>query len=327
VRLVPSAASTPLVSFCVVGTDGAEDLRACLDAIALEQRLLERPTEVLVLDNASADGSARIAAEHPVGARVIALTRREGKAANDSRLLDEARGRYALLLGAGTELRAGATKGLLDAMERDPEAACAGAAVLAPDGTPRPSAWRFPSLGTTLAQALLLHRSLVVQSGSAGRGTRKVDWCQSACLMVRVQASATIGHLDPEYFVFGDEVDLQRRLRDAGWHTLFVPGAICVRHERQIAGEDARQRVVELHRNQDRYLVAHHGPLIAWCCRPVAALPYLLRAVAATVLPGHSVRRYWWHVKATLAPRRGEGVREAAEQYNAQLEQPASGTA
>lgn len=341
-----SAVATPLVTFCVVGTNGATELRACLDAVALEQRLLERPTEVLVLDNASTDGSAELARGHPVGARVIALRRREGKAANDSRLLDEARGRYALLLGAGTELRAGATKELLDAMERDPEAACAGAAVLRPDGAQQPSAWRFPGFGTVLAQALLLHRSLVVQSGTAGRGTRherrgdeagpadvrargtrKVDWCQSACLLVRVQASATIGHLDPEYFVFGDEVDLQRRLRDAGWHTLFVPAAQCVRHERPVEGDDVRKRIVELHRNQDRYLVAHHGPLIAWCCRPVAAAPYLLRAVAATVLPRHSVRRYWWHATAALAPRRGEGLREAAERFNAELEQPAGGTA
>lgn len=326
-RLVSSAVVTPLVTFCVVGTNGAEELRSCLDAIALEQRFLERPTEVLVLDNASTDDSVRVAREHPVGARVIALRRREGKAANDSRLLDEARGRYALLLGAGTQLRAGATKSLVDALERDPEAACAGAAVLRPDGAQQPSAWRFPGFGTVLAQALLLHRSLVVQSGPAGRGTRKVDWCQSACLLVRVDASATIGHLDPEYFVFGDEVDLQRRLRDAGWHTLFVPAAQCVRREREAEGDDARERIVELHRNQDRYLVAHHGPFVAWCCRPVAAAPYLLRAIAATVLPGHSVRRYLWHVRATLAPRRGEGIREAAERFNAELERPAGGTA
>ncbi len=322
-----SAAPTPLVSFCVVGTDAADELRACLDAVELEARLLERPTEVLVLDNASTDDSARVAREHPAGARVIALPRREGKAANDSRLLDEARGRYALLLGAATELRPGATKGLLDAMERDADAACAGAAMVGPDGRSLPSAWRFPTFGTTLAQALLLHRSLVVQSGSAGRGTRRVDWCQSACLMVRVGASATIGHLDPEYFVFGDEVDLQRRLRDAGWHTLYVPSAVCVRHDRDVAGPDARRRIVELHRNQDRYLVAHHGPLVAWCCRPFAALPYALRALAAIVLPGHSVRRYGWHVRAALSPRRGEGVREATEAFNARLERSAAGPA
>lgn len=322
---VPSAVSTgsqtPLVTFCVVGTNGEPFLPACLDAIALEQRLLDRPTEVLVLDNASTDDSVRIAREHPVGATVIALDRREGKAANDSRLLDEARGRYALLLNEDSELRAGATKELLDALERDPKAACAGAALLRPDGQEQPSAWRFPSFGTTLAQALLLHGRLVVQSGRGGRAgntTRKVDWCQSACLMVRVSASATIGHLDPDYFVYGDEVDLQRRLADAGWHTLHVPAARCVHHEGLSTGSSAKRRIVELHRNQERYLVAHHGPAYARLCRPLAAFPYLLRALAAIVLPGHSPRRYWWHVVAALNPHHGEGIREAAEAFNAE---------
>lgn len=317
---MPSVESTPLVTFCVVGTNGAAFLPACLDAIALEQRLLERPTEVLVLDNASTDDSVRIAREHPVGARVIALDRREGKAANDSLLLDEARGRYALLLNEDSELRAGATKELVDALERDPKAACAGAALLRPDGVEQPSAWRFPGFGTTVAQALLLHKALVVQSGPGA--TRRVDWCQSACLLVRVSASATIGHLDPEYFVYGDEVDLQRRLADAGWHTLHVPAARCVHHEGLSTGSSAQRRIVELHRNQERYLVAHHGAFVAWCCRPFAAAPYLLRAIAAIVLPGHSPRRYWWHVEATLRPHHGEGIREAADAFNAALEQP-----
>lgn len=315
---VSPGSSTPLISFCVVGTNGAKFLPACLDAIEREQRLLDRATEVLVLDNASTDDSVRIAREHPVGARVIALERREGKAANDSRLLDEALGRYALLLNEDSELRGGAVKELLDALERDPQAACAGATLLRPDGREQPSAWRFPTFSTILAQALLLHRRFVVQSGPGA--TRKVDWCQSACLMVRVRASATIGHLDPEYFVYGDEVDLQRRLADAGWHTLHVPAARCVHHEGLSTGGGARRRIVELHRNHERYLVAHHGPGYARLCRPLVAFPYLLRTLAALVLPGHAPRRYWWHVQAALLPRRGEGIREAAEAFNATRE-------
>ena len=311
-----ASSDSPVVSFCVVGTDGAATLPACLDAIAREQRLLELPTEVLVLDNASTDESVAIARAHPVGAEVIALERRQGKAANDSLLLDTARGRYALLLNEDSELRPGATKELLDALERDPRAACAGAALLRPDGVEQPSAWRFPGFATTLAQALLLHRPLVVQSGPGP--TRAVDWCQSACLLVRVAASATIGHLDPEYFVYGDEVDLQRRLADNGWHSLHVPAARCVHHEGLSTGAGARRRIVELHRNQERYLVTHRGPLVAWACRPLAAWPYLLRAAAALVLPGHSARRYWWHVRAILAPGSGEGIREAAEAFNAE---------
>lgn len=319
---VAPGSHTPLISFCVVGTNGAELLAACLDAIEREQRLLDRPTEVLVLDNASTDDSVRIARDHPVGARVIALERREGKAANDSRLLDEAHGRYALLLNEDSELRAGAAKELLDALERDPQAACAGAALLRPDGREQPSAWRFPTFSTALAQALLLHKRLVVQSGPGA--TRRVDWCQSACLLVRVQASAMIGHLDPEYFVYGDEVDLQRRLADAGWHTLHVPAARCVHHEGLSTGDGAKRRIVEFHRNHERYLVTHHGPTYARLCRPLAAFPYGLRALAAVVLPGHSPRRYWWHVRAALLPRHGEGIREAAEAFNAHREPQAA---
>jgi hypothetical protein len=66
---------------------------------------------------------------------------------------------------------------------------------------------------------------------------------------------------------------------------------------------------------------------VAWCCRPFAALPSGLRALAAIVLPGHSVRRYGWHVRAALSPRRGEGVREATEAFNARLERSAAGPA
>lgn len=314
----PLGSSTPLISFCVVGTNGAEFLPACLDAIERERRLLDRPTEVLVLDNASTDDSVRIARDHPVGARVIALDRREGKAANDSRLLDEAHGRYALLLNEDSELRSGATKELLDAMERDPRTGCAGATLLRPDGREQPSAWRFPTFSTILARALLVHRWFVVQSGPGA--TRRVDWCQSACLLVRVQASAMIGHLDPEYFVYGDEVDLQRRMTDAGWHTVHVPAARCVHHEGLSTGEGAKRRIVELHRNHERYLVAHHGPGYARLCRPLVAFPYALRMVAALVLPGHSPRRYWWHVRAALLPGHGEGIREAAEAFNADRE-------
>ena len=81
------------VSYCVVNTDGRELLLRCLDAIAAEQATLDFATEVLVLDNASRDGSAAAARRHPATTRVIALDRRRGKGENDSELLQRARGR------------------------------------------------------------------------------------------------------------------------------------------------------------------------------------------------------------------------------------------
>jgi hypothetical protein len=301
------------LSYCVVNTSQRELLVRGLDAIARERRALPFASEVLVLDNASRDGSAEAARDHPVGAEVIALERRRGKGENDSELLRRAGGRYALLLNEDTELRPGASVALWRALEERPRFACAGARLLRPDGAEQASAWRFPSPLSALAGALLLHRLLVVQS--RGERPREVDWCQSAALLVRREAAAEVGYLDPAFFVYSDEVDFARRLRDAGWRSVYAPQALAVHHEQLSTDTVPERRIVELARGRDRYMRKHHGTGAARAVRWLTAWSYALRALAALALPGHSPRRYWRHVTATLRPSRGEGLREAAARY------------
>ena len=81
----------------------------------------------------------------------------------------------------------------------------------------------------------------------------------------------------------------------------------------------SERRIVEYHRGRDRYLRRHLGKSKALLLRPLLAWPYLLRAAAALVLPGHSARRYWMHARQALMPGRGEGIREAAEAYNRRI--------
>jgi len=302
------------VSYCVVNTEQRERLLACLDAVGAEREAAGFTTEVLVLDNASRDGSAEAARAHPAVDEVVALRERDGKAANDSALLRRARGRLCLLLNEDSELRPGATAALREALDAHPAAGAAGARLLGPDGRPYPSAWRFPGVLTALAGALLVHRRFTVQS--KGETVREVDWAQSAALMVRREAAAAVGWLDPAYFVYSDEVDFCRRLRDAGYRTLYVPAAACVHHEQLSTGSVPERRIVEMARGRDRYMRAHHGPASALAVRLLTAWAYALRAVAATVLPGHDRARYRRHVTATLWPSRGEGLREAAERLN-----------
>jgi len=302
------------VSYCVVNTSQRELLLRGLDAIAREREALSFATEVLVLDNGSCDGSAEAAREHRAVDRVIALGERRGKGANDSEVLREARGRYALLLNEDSELWPGATVALWRALQERPDAALAGARLLRPDGAEQASAWRFPTPLTALAGALLLHRLYTVQS--RGARTREVDWCQSAALLVRREAAELVGWLDPDFFVYSDEVDFAKRLRDAGWRCLYVPRAVAVHHEQLSTDVVPERRIVEMARNRDLYMRKHHSALAAGTVRWLTAVPYALRALAACVLPGHSPRRYWRHVTATLRPARGEGLREAAERYN-----------
>jgi GT2 family glycosyltransferase len=314
------------LTYCVVNTSQRELLTRGLDAIGRERAAVPFTTEVLVLDNGSRDGSTQAAREHPAVDTVIALSERRGKGLNDSELLRRARGRYALLLNEDSELALGATLALHQALRERPHAACAGAKLLRPVGPERvsasehtstieqASAWRFPTPLTALAGALFLHRLFTVQS--RGTRTREVDWCQSAALLVRREAAARVGYLDPDFFVYSDEVDFAKRLRIAGWRSVWVPAAVAVHHEQLSTDAVPERRIVEMARNRDLYMRKHHSRLAALTVRWLTAWAYTVRAAAAVALPGHSPRRYWRHVTATLRPQRGEGLREAAEEYN-----------
>jgi N-acetylglucosaminyl-diphospho-decaprenol L-rhamnosyltransferase len=307
-----------LVSYCVVNTNGRELLLACLDAI-------ERTTppdlehEILVLDNASDDGSAdAVRALGNERIRLIVLDRRAGKAENDSRLMQEAGGEFCLLLNEDSELQPGAVAALVGALQSDRDAAAAGAQLLSEDGREVPCAWRLPSAETALAGAFFLHRRVTVESG--GSGTRPVGWVQSSAMIVRREAAEQVDWLDPAFFVYSDETDFCKRLQDAGWKILYAPAARAVHHDQmaQDAG-GAERRIVEYHRNQDRYLRKHLGRTEAFLMRPLLAWPHLLRTVAAVFVSGHSPRRYWLHARQALIPGHGEGIREAAEAYNRAL--------
>jgi N-acetylglucosaminyl-diphospho-decaprenol L-rhamnosyltransferase len=302
------------LSYCVVNTSQRELLIRGLDAIVRERAAVPFATEVLVLDNGSRDGSAEAAREHAGVDETIAPRERRGKATNDSELLRRARGRYALLLNEDSELLPGATLALWQALDERPSAACAGAQLLRPDGSPQACAWRFPTLATSLAGALMLHRLYTVQS--KGQVTREVDWCQSSALLVRCRAAAQVGYLDPDFFVYSDEVDFARRLRDAGWRSVYVPRALAVHHEQLSTGALPERRIVELARGRELYMRKHHSRETAVAVRLLIAWSYALRALAALALRGHDARRYWRQVTATLHPERGQGLREAAEEYN-----------
>ena len=303
----------PTLSYCVVNTNGREHLLACLDAIERTHPAgVER--EILVLDNASDDGSAEAVLASGGDVRLIALERRTGKAENDSTLMGEANGRYCLLLNEDSELRPGAAQALVAALEADPRAAAAGAQLLDSDGMPVPCAWRFPGVGTAIAGALFLHRWLTVQS--KGDATRRVDWAQSSALLVRREAAVEVGFMDPDFFVYYDECDFARRLAEVGWHSLFVPAAEAVHHD-QLSTDLVKglPRIVEFHRNRDLFMRKHHGGAAALAVRVLTAWSYAVRALAATLLPGQPAPVYWAHARQALLPARGDGIREGASRH------------
>jgi GT2 family glycosyltransferase len=298
----------PTLSYCVVNTEGREDLLACLEAIE-RTHPAGVEGEILVLDNASRDGSAEAVRAQGRDIRLIERERRTGKSENDSTLLREARGRYCLLLNEDSELRPGAAAALLAALEGDPEAGAAGARLLDSSGAPVPCAWRCAAVGTALAGALFLHRLLTVQC--RGAAVRRVDWAQSSALLVRREAAEEVGYLDPDFFVYYDECDFCKRLAEAGHPTLFVPAAEAVHHDQLSTDLSAGlPRIVEFHRNRDLYMRKHHSAAAALAVRLLTAWAYALRALAAIAVPRRPARVYLAHARQALFPNRGESIRD-----------------
>jgi GT2 family glycosyltransferase len=310
-------AGSPEISVCVVNTNGCELLLGCLESTFAHPPA--RGFEVLVLDNASDDGSsAAVKAKYRDRVTLIELDRRRGKAENDSELMARARGSYCLLLNEDSELTAGAADALAQSLDETPGAAAAGARLIDPEGRARPSAWRFPGLFSAVAGVLGLHRLLTVQS--KGEQVREVDWVQSAGMLVRKEAFERVGPMDPDFFIYSDEVDWQMRACEGGWSILYVPRAQIIHREQLSHGPAALPRIVEFSRNRDLFVRKHRGAAVAALVRVLTAVTYGLRAIAALALPGHSPRRYLTHASRSLFPHRGSGLREAAETYNRTLE-------
>ena len=295
------------LSFLVVNTEQRPLLRYCLDAIARERATVDFETEVLVLDNASQDGSADAARQHPVTTEVIALDLRRGKAENDTTLLKRARGRFCLLLNEDSELEPGATVALHRALADDDSAGAAAAMLVGPEGERLPSAWRFPSPATAFLSAIWLHRRCVVQS--RGEEIRQVDWAQSAAMLLRRSAAEAIGWFDPELLRLLGRGRLlpppaRRRLGDAVRARGARRAPRAVRHRQRAAAADRRG-------------VAQPRPLHAQAPLGVLGLP---RALAdgldlrladpgALVWPGRDHRRNARHAVAALLPGPRRGAR------------------
>ena len=304
-----------------MNNDGRDYLLECLKAI-------ERfgvpgiESEVLVLDNASTDGSVEAVREKHPGVQILALDEKQGKAANDSLLMQRAKGEFCLLLNEDTELKPGCAEALYRTMKVEPEAGAAGAQLYDAEDNPYACAWRFPGVGTAFIGALFLHKRFTVES--TGSVPKRVDWVQSSAMMVRREAAEQIGWMDPQFFVYYDECDFCERLDDAGWTTFYVPIAEAFHHN-QLSNDltSGLPRIVEFHRNRDLYMRKHHNRVAALAVRVMTSWTYALRALASLVLPNAPTKVYRAHARQALFPYRGEGLRDRAEGSTAGAGEPA----
>lgn len=273
----------PDLSIVIVNWNTRELLAACLCSIAdcrlpiadcsapnnLNHQSTNLPTtEVFIIDNASSDGSAGMVRERFPWARLIENAENLGFARANNQGIAAAGGRYVLLLNSDTEVRPGALRALVDLLEAHPEAGASGPKMLNPDGSLQNS---YGSLPTVLDELLGpywadfftkpwggLGRTLWKRAVDAD-ATRAVDRVSFACTLIRRAALDQVGFLDEGFEFYSEDYDLFKRLKTAGWKTLFCPQAEIVHHWGASSSQRSEWALRQLYRSKRLYFAKHHG--------------------------------------------------------------------
>jgi len=206
-------------------------LRRCLASIPSEIR--GAPLRAVVIDNASSDGSATLVRQRFPGIELVPNPSNVGFARAVNQALALGTERYLLVLNADTEISADAVTALYDFMELNPHAGVAGGKLVDEHGQLQHSCRRHYTFAaivlrrTPLGQLLPRHPALVhhLMLDWDHSDVRDVDWLQGSCLMLRRAAVRDVGGMDERFFLYFEDVDLCRRLHDAGWGVYYVPQA------------------------------------------------------------------------------------------------------
>ena len=294
----------------IVAYNSRDTLRACVEP------LVQLPwVSVTVVDNASPDDSVAVVADLPL--RTIRAPRNGGFAYGCNLGAAAGAAEFVLLLNPDAEIEPAGLSALVSALRADPTLASAGPRMLGEDGELHWTQRRFPRLRSTYSQALGLHRIApraswageVVKDPAAYARPGTPDWLSGACVLLRRAALEEVGGLDEGFFLYSEETDLFRRLRDRGWRTRYEPDAVAYHRGYGSAPREAVTPI--LARSRVRYARKHHGQLVALLEAIGVAVDALARAGASIRHPARR-RAQLAAARAALGAVRSSGAQTAA---------------
>ncbi len=296
---------------------------------------------VVVVDNASADGSAGMVREAFPQVQLIANKQNIGFTRGNNQALlalgftevgdagagigdfgspeslGLSRPRYVLLLNPDTEVVDDALAKMVSFMDSQPDVGVVGPQLLFPDGTIQSSRRRFPTLATAFLESTVLQqwwrenpiarRYYVLDQPDDV--IQDVDWVVGACMMIRREAIEQAGLLDEGFFMYSEELDWCRRIKDRGWRVVYLPTAQVVHHEGKSSEQVVPARHIHFQRSKVRYFRKHHGRLPAMLLRffLLAMYAYQIVLEGGKWLVGHKrplrrerVAAYWQVIRSGL---------------------------
>ncbi|MFB0536759.1 MAG: glycosyltransferase family 2 protein [Anaerolineae bacterium] len=279
------------LSIVIVSFNTEQLLKECLDSVYASLAESTLVSEVIVVDNASRDGSAAMVRKHFPQARLIANQDNRGFAAANNQAL-RALGygtedtphpqppEYVLLLNPDTIVGESALTTLVRFMDENPRAGACGARLLHSDGSFQHSAFAFPTLLQVSLDFFPINYRLT-DSRLNGRYPRRVyqagepfpiDHPLGAALMVRREAIEQVGLLDERFFIYCEEIDWCLRIKAAGWSIWCVPEAEIVHHVARSTGQFRNEMFVALWKSRYQLFAKHYSRLFKWTARRIVRL-------------------------------------------------------
>jgi N-acetylglucosaminyl-diphospho-decaprenol L-rhamnosyltransferase len=254
------------LSIIIVSWNVRELLRACLASLPCE-------AEVIVVDNASSDGSAAMVASAFPHVRLLANAENRGFTGGNNDGLKLAGQPFVLFLNPDTVVQGDALDRMLAYLQSHPGVGVAGPQLRYGDGSLQSSRRRFPTLAMALFEStpLAWHwpagrnpwaRRYHMDDVPADR-TREVDWLVGAALLTRQEVLAQVGGFDEGYFMYSEELDWQRRVKRAGWKVAFLPEAVIVHYEGKSSEQATAARHIRFNASKVRYFRKHRGRMEA----------------------------------------------------------------
>jgi GT2 family glycosyltransferase len=272
------------LSIVIVSWNVQTFLRRCL--LSIENQQDDLSIEVIVVDSASTDSSVKMVNEEFPQIQLIECNQNVGFPKGNNIGMKEARGHFILLLNPDTELIDGALKSLTTYLDKNEDVGVAGGQLLNSDGTIQSSRRRFPTLATALFESTWLQpfapRSLLRRyyvEDLPYDTTTEVDWLTGACLMTHREVVEEVGFMDEAYFMYSEELDWCKRIKDAGWKVVYVPDARIVHHTGKSSDQAITERHINFQRAKLRYFRKYHGIIASSIIRSALLLNYLWQLI------------------------------------------------
>ncbi len=307
----------PDICVAIVSYNTQNLLRACLRSLLAREADGEARLEIIVADNGSADGSPEMVRREFPTVRVLETGENLGFGRANNLALSHASGRAYCLLNSDAEVLPGALREALRVLNSDPKISLIGGQLLWPDGRPQTSHGDDPTLlGVLREQTFTGAQGVAPSIAPQNRAIFDVDQICGAFMLIRPEAWREMGGFDPHYFMYNEDVDLNFRLRRAGWRVVFAPEVRVTHHLGASSSADwqKRARMVAAYNESRFYFFSRfYGPAAGAKLKTYCLL-------------GAAIRLSGWRVLSLVKPSARDKVKLFQEVWRRTAALRSSGT-